>query len=56
MQMVHVCAKLTSKLLAVEEKSLRVEIAHDNLEMVNNEKLLRKVITSDEQCVYGYDP
>lgn len=57
LQMVRVCAKFIPKLLTVEQKNLRLEIARDNLEMVNNdENLLKKIITGDESWVYGYDP
>lgn len=35
LQMVRVCAKFIPKLLTVEQKNLRLEIAQDNLEMVS---------------------
>ena len=51
------CAKLIPKLLTTEQKDLCSEIAEDNLEMVSdNENVLKKVITSDESWVYGYNP
>lgn len=57
LQMTRVCAKFIPKLLSTDQKQLRLEIAQDNLEMVNNDyTLLRKVITGDESWVYGYDP
>jgi len=55
--MTRVCAKFIPKLLSEQQKSLRLEIAKDNLEMINSdENLLKKVITGDESWVYGYDP
>ena len=55
--MTRVCAKFISKLLTTEQKDLRSEIAHDNLEMgSDDENVLKKVITGDESWVYGYDP
>ena len=54
--MKRVCAKFIPKLLTAEQKNIRLEIALDNLEMVNNDdNMLRKVITGDESWVYGYD-
>ena len=54
LQMTHVCAKFISKLLSAEQKKLSLEIAQDNLEMVNNDDtVLKKVITGDESWVYG---
>ena len=55
--MTRVYAKFIPKFLTTEQKDLRSEIAHDNLEMVNDdENVLKKVITGDESWVYGYDP
>ncbi|XP_025193608.1 protein GVQW3-like [Melanaphis sacchari] len=55
--MTRVCAKFIPKLLSEQQKSLRLEIAQDNLEMINSdENFLKKVITGDELWVYGYDP
>ena len=55
--MTRVCAKFLSKLLTIEQKDLRSEIAQDDLEMVSDdENFLEKVITGDESWVYGYDP
>ena len=55
--MVRVAAKFIPKLLTAEQKSLRLQIAQENLEMVNNnENILKKIITGDESWVYGYDP
>ncbi|KAL4105054.1 hypothetical protein QTP88_020329 [Uroleucon formosanum] len=55
--MTRVCAKFIPKLLSEQQKSLRLEIAQDNLEMINSdENFLKKVITGDESWVYGYDP
>ncbi len=43
--MVCVCSKFIPKLLTDEQKNCRVEIAQDNLEMINkDENLLKKVI------------
>ena len=54
--MKRVCAKFILKLLSAKQKKLRVEIAQDNLEIVNNDDtVLKKVITGDESWVYGYD-
>ena len=51
------CVKFIPKLLTTEQKDLRSEIAQGNLEMVSDdENVLKKVITSDESWVYGYDP
>ncbi|XP_018373096.1 PREDICTED: putative uncharacterized protein FLJ37770 [Trachymyrmex cornetzi] len=56
LQMTRVCAKFIPKLLRAEQKKLRLEIAQDNLEMVNNDDtVLKKVITGDESWVYGYE-
>ena len=54
--MPRVCTKFISKLLTTEQKDLRSEIAQGNLEMVcDDENVLKKVITSNESWVYGYD-
>ena len=51
------CAKFIPKLFTVEQKTLRFEVAQDNLEMVADDKnVLKKIITGDESWVYGYDP
>ncbi|GFX97186.1 histone-lysine N-methyltransferase SETMAR [Trichonephila clavipes] len=55
--MTRVCAKFIPKLLSDQQKNLRLEIAQDNLEMINSdENFLKKIITGDETWVYGYDP
>ena len=55
--MTRVCAKFIPKLLTIEQKDLRSEIARDNLEMVSDdENVLKKFITGDESWVYNYDP
>ena len=55
--MTRVCAKFIPELLSAEQKNFRLEIAQDNLGMVNNDDtVLKKVITGDESWVYGYDP
>ena len=55
--MTRVCAKFIPKFVSAEQKKLRLEIAQDNLEMVNNDDtVLKKVITGDESWVYGYGP
>ena len=54
--MTRVCMTFIPKLLTTEQKDLRSEIAQDNLKMVSDdENVLKKVITSDESWVYGYD-
>ncbi|GFX99029.1 protein GVQW3 [Trichonephila clavipes] len=55
--MTRVCTKFIPKLLSDQQKNLRLEIAQDNLEMINSdENFLKKIITGDETWVYGYDP
>ncbi|GFT88999.1 protein GVQW3 [Trichonephila clavipes] len=55
--MTRVCAKFIPKLLSDQQKNLRLEIAQDNLEMINSdENFLKKIITGDKTWVYGYDP
>ena len=57
LEMTRVCAKFISKLLTTEQKDLRSEIAQHNSEMViDDEKVLKKVITGDESWDYRYDP
>ena len=57
LQMTRICAKFITKLLSAEQKKLGLEIAQDNLEMVNNDDtVLKRVIIGDESWVYGYDP
>ncbi|GFV08513.1 histone-lysine n-methyltransferase setmar-like protein [Trichonephila clavipes] len=54
--MTRVCAKFIPKLLSDQQKNIRIEIAQDNLEMINSdENFLKKIITGDETWVYGYD-
>ena len=49
LQMTRVCAKFVPKLLTEEQKNLRLEIAEDNLELMNNdENLIKKIVTGDE--------
>lgn len=56
LRMKRVCAKFIPKLFTAEQNT-RLEIALDNLEMVNNnDNVLRKVITGEESLVYSYDP
>ncbi|GFX85027.1 protein GVQW3 [Trichonephila clavipes] len=55
--MTRVSAKFIPKLLSDQQKNLRLEIAQDNLEMINSdENFLKKIITGEETWVYGYDP
>jgi len=45
------------KLLTMEQKQLRLEIAQDMLDCVESDSnFLNTVITGDESLVYGYDP
>ena len=45
------------KLLMVEQKQLRLEIAQDMLDCVESDSnFLNNVITGDESSVYWYDP
>ena len=53
----RVSAKFVPKLLMMEQKQLRLEIAQDMLECVESDSnFLNIVITGDESWVYGYDP
>lgn len=53
----RIAAKFMSKLLTIEQKQHRSEIAQDMLEAVQNDpNFLNTVITGDETWVYGYDP
>ena len=57
LRMTRVCAKFIPKFLTEEQKKLHFVVAQDNLEMVaDDENVLKKIITSDESWVYGYDP
>ena len=52
----RVSAKFVPKLLTMAQKQLRLEIAQDMLDCVENDpKFLNTVITGDESWVYGYD-
>lgn len=52
----RVFAKFVPKLLTMEQKQLRLEIARDMLDNANSDpNFLNTVITGDE-WVYGYDP
>lgn len=54
--MKRVAAKFVPKLLHFDQKQLRMEIAQESLNEVNNDaELLKRVITGDETWVYGYD-
>ena len=53
----RVSAKFMPKLLTMEQKHLRLEIAQDMLDCVESDSnFLNTVITCDESWVYGYDP
>jgi len=53
----RVSAKFVPKLLTMEQKQLRLEIAQDILDYVESDSnFLNTVITGDESWVYGYDP
>ena len=53
----RVSAKLVPKLLTIEQKQRRLEIAQDMLDNANsNPNFLNIVITGDVSWVYGYDP
>lgn len=53
----RVTAKFVPKLLTMEQKQLRLEIAQDMLDNANsNPNFLNTVITGDETWVYKYDP
>jgi len=52
-----VSAKFVLKLLTMQQKQLRLEIAQDMLDCVESDSnFLNTVITGDESWVYGYDP
>ncbi|PNF21592.1 hypothetical protein B7P43_G12727 [Cryptotermes secundus] len=52
----RVPAKFVPKLLTMEQKQCRLEIAQDMLDNANsNPNFLNTVITGDESWVYGYD-
>ena len=54
--MKRAAAKIVPKLLHFEQKQLRLNIAHEMLTTFNDDPdLLKRVITSDEAWVYGYD-
>lgn len=53
----RVAAKFVPKNLTDEQKELRLEVAQDMLECIQNDpNFLKTVITCDESWVYGYDP
>jgi len=53
----RVSAKFLPKLLMMEQKQLRLEIAQDMLDCVESDfNFLNTMITGDESWVYGYDP
>ena len=53
----RVSTKFMPKLLTMEQKQLRLEIAQDMLDCVESDSnLLNTMITGDESWVYGYDP
>ena len=53
----RISAKFVPKLLTIEQKQLRLEIAQDMLEIVKSDpKFFNTVISGDETWVYGYDP
>ena len=55
--MTRMCAKFIPKLLTIEQKRLRFEVAQDNLEMVaDDDNVLKKIITGEKSWIYGYDP
>jgi len=52
-----VSAKFVPKLLTMEQKQLRLEIAQNMLDCVESDSnFLNTVITGEESWVYGYDP
>ena len=54
--MKHAPANIVSKLLNFEQKQHRMNIAQEMLTTFNDDSdLLKKIITSDESGVYGYD-
>ena len=53
----RVSGKFVPKLLTMEQKQLRLEIAQDMLDCVESDSnFLNTVITGDESWVYEYDP
>jgi hypothetical protein len=53
----RVSVKFVPRLLTIEQKQLRLEIAPDMLDNANSDpNFLNTVITGDETWVYGYDP
>ncbi|XP_011137516.2 uncharacterized protein LOC105182065 isoform X2 [Harpegnathos saltator] len=53
----RVSAKFVPKLLTMEQKQLRLEIAQDMLDNANSDpNFLKTVIIGDETWVYGHDP
>jgi len=53
----RVSVKFVPKLLMMEQKQLRLEIAQDMLDCVESDSnFLNTVITGDESWVYRYDP
>jgi histone-lysine N-methyltransferase SETMAR len=53
----RVSAKFVPKLLTMEQKQLRLEVAQDMLDSANSDpEFLNIVTTCDESWVYGYDP
>ena len=53
----RVSAKFVPKLLTMEQKQLRLEIAQDMLNCLESDSnFMNTVITGDESWVYGYDP
>ena len=53
----RVSAKFVPKLLTMEQKQLRVEVAQDMLNTATSDPdFMNTVITGDESWVYGYDP
>ena len=56
LSMKHAAELIVAKLLNVEQKQRRIDIAQEMLTTFNNDPdLLKRVITTDESWVYGYD-
>jgi hypothetical protein len=56
LSMRRVSAKFVPKLLTIEQKQLRLEVAQDMLDSANSDpEFLNIVTTGDESWVYGYD-
>ena len=54
--MKRAAVKIVPKLLHLEQKQRRMDIAHEMLTTFNdNPDLLKKIITGDESWVYGYN-